>query len=296
MDWLRLTITSHSQYIEPLSELLENFGAISLSYIPGSSEPVFADEADGTLWERTSIQALLNKDTDLDILLACIRNRIGTDHILAHQIEVITGGDWSICHQSRHGAMVYGDKLCVYPSWCKTPENIPYLVQLDPGLAFGTGSHPTTALCLEWLAGAGLVKKRVIDYGCGSGILALAAASMWAAWVHAVDVDPQALLATHRNAGNNQLTDRITITVPEQLQSKPVDILLANILLNPLLSLAEVFAGLVRPGGSLVLSGLLSVQADECLAAYDRWFMMSDPVFREEWAMLTGVRISDDHF
>lgn len=295
MDWLRLTITSHSRCIEPLSELLENFGAISLSYLPRTNEQIFADVTEERIfWEQTSVVALLDKDMDLDILLACIRNRIGIEHIIDHKIEPVSDRAWSECHKALHGVMMYGDKLCVCPSWCHEPENASYLVRLDPGLAFGTGSHPTTALCLEWLANTDLEGKHVIDYGCGSGILALAAARMGAACVYAVDIDPQALTATRSNVDTNQLISRIKITMPDEIAIGSADILVANILLNPLLNLAENFASLVRPGGELVVSGLLSVQVDECLAAYERWFMMGEPVFREEWAMLTGVCKNND--
>lgn len=294
MAWLQLTITSFSEYIEPLSELLENFGAHALSFASETDEQIFADGSDDRVfWEKTSVTALLDSDTDLDILLACARNRIGTDHIIGHRIESLADREWGECHKSGHGAMIYGGKLCVCPGWAQAPANVSCLIRLDPGLAFGTGSHPTTALCLDWLAAAELRDKRLIDYGCGSGILALAAAAM-GAFCHAVDIDPQALTATRNNADGNRLADRIRITTPDQVGIESADILIANILLNPLLALADDFASLVAPGGKLLLSGILAVQAEECLAAYDRWFMMKAPVFRDEWAMLSGVRRDND--
>lgn len=295
MAWLRLTITSYSEYIEPLSELLENFGALALSFVPETDEQIFADGPGApALWKKTSVIALLDRDTDLDILLACIRNRVGTDHIIHYHIESLADREWSECHKSGHGAMAFGGKLCICPSWDNAPEDVTCLIRLDPGLAFGTGSHPTTALCLEWLVAADLQDKRVIDYGCGSGILALAAASLGAACSCAVDIDPQALMATRRNAENNRLATRIRTSTPDQIGCEPADILVANILLNPLLGLVDVFASLVRPGGKLLLSGILAVQVEECLAAYNRWFMMNEPVFREEWALLDGERRNND--
>lgn len=296
MDWLRLIITSHSQYIEPLGELLENFGALSLSYLPVTDESLFADNDNGSpYWQKTSVVALLDKNIDLDILLACIRNRIGTEQILNHRIEAVTDRHWIDNHKDEHGTLVYGNKLCICPSWCTEPDNIPFVIRLDPGLAFGTGSHQTTALCLEWLAAADLNQKHIIDYGCGSGVLALAAASLGAAVVDAVDVDPQALTATRMNVEKNRFTSIIkTCTDESALKAECADVLVANILLNPLLELVKVFASLVKPGGRLVISGLLSVQTAECLAAYSPWFMMNGPVFRDEWAMLHGVRKIDD--
>lgn len=291
MGWLRLTVSSDASRIEAIGAMLEQFGAFSLSYVPMAGEPRF-DEGDGegVFWEETAIMALLDADTDLDILIACLRNRFGDGHIRSCHVAPLRDEEWTERHKQEHGPMIYSGRLCVCPSWTEPPPGIAHLIRLDPGLAFGTGSHPTTRLCLEWLATRDLRGKRVIDYGCGSGILGLAALAMGAAHVHAVDTDTRALAVARDNAARNRLAGGISIAAPEAVAGVQADVLLANILLNPLLELAQPFAERVRPGGDLVLSGLLAQQAGDCLAAYQPWFKMEAPRFANEWAMLCGSR------
>lgn len=292
MGWLRLTISSDASRIEDIGALLEQFGAASLSYTPVTDEPLFDEgEQGGEFWRETAVSALLNEDVDLDILMASIRNRVGSEHIHDHQIAPLQDADWLERHKSGHGPLVYGGRLCVCPGWCEPPPDISCVIRLDPGLAFGSGSHETTRLCLEWLAARDLAGKQVIDYGCGSGVLGLAALASGAERVQAVDIDAQALAATRANAARNGLSERISVILPDRLEGG-ADILVANILLNPLLELAPRFAELVAVGGDLVLSGLLAHQTGECLAAYRHWFNMQDPCFSNEWAMLCGNRNS----
>lgn len=291
MAWLRLTISSDASHIEDIGALLEQFGAVSLSYVPMAGEPLFDEgEKDAVFWEETAVTALLDEDTDLDILIACLRNRVGAGHIHSHRIAPLQDEAWCERHKQEHGPMVFAGRLCVCPSWSEPPAGITHLVSLDPGLAFGTGSHPTTRLCLEWLASRDVRDRRIIDYGCGSGVLGLAALALGASHVHAVDTDSQALAATRDNADHNSLTGGISIGPPGSVAGVEADILLANILLNPLLALADQFAERVVPGGQLVLSGLLAQQAGECLEAYRPWFKMEAPRFSNEWAMLSGSR------
>jgi ribosomal protein L11 methyltransferase len=290
-SWVRLTLTSYPQYLEELGELLEKFDAISISFTPASSEPVFGDDSEvDRFWEHTAVSALFNQDVDMDILIACIRNKAGTDNILDCRIEPVIDTNWIEKHKVGFAPMVFGNRLCICPSWLPRPQDIPHVIELDPGLAFGTGTHATTALCLQWLATHAIEGKSVIDYGCGSGILGLAAAKLGASRVSAVDIDPQALLATLDNARNNNLQDSIKTALPADFVRHTADILIANILLNPLISLSPMLATLLEPGGRIVLSGVLSTQTDQCLQAYSRWFDMDEPVFRDEWVMLTGTR------
>lgn len=290
-SWVRLTLTSYPQYLEELGELLEKFDAISVSFTPASSEPVFGDDSEvDRFWEHTAVTALFNQDVDMDILIACIRNKAGTDNILDCRIEPLIDTNWLEKHKAGFAPMVFGNLLCICPSWLPRPQDIPHVIELDPGLAFGTGTHATTALCLQWLATHDIEYKSVIDYGCGSGILGLAAAKLGASRVSAVDIDPQALLATLDNARNNNLQDSIHTAVPADFVRHAADILIANILLNPLISLSSMLATLLEPGGKIVLSGVLSTQTEQCLQAYRRWFDMDEPAFRDEWVMLTGTR------
>ncbi len=290
-SWVRLTLTSYPQHLEDLGGLLEKFDAISISYTPATSEPVFGDETEGErFWEQTAVSALFSEDVEVDILIACIRNKLGTENILACKIEPVMDTNWIDKHKLGFAPMIFGNRLCICPSWLPRPHAIPHVIELDPGLAFGTGTHATTALCLQWLATHDIQGKSVIDYGCGSGILGLAAAKLGASSVSAVDIDPQALLATLDNAGKNNLQGHIQIALPGDFVRHTADILLANILLNPLISLSTMLSTLLEPGGQIVLSGVLSTQTDQCLQAYTGWFDMDEPVFRDEWVMLTGTR------
>jgi ribosomal protein L11 methyltransferase len=291
MAWLRLTITCRPPYLDDLRDLLEKFGTESISYSPASAEAVFGDAGPkDQFWELTSVSSLFAADLDLDILLACIRTRLGAENINDCRIEAVAEQDWLENHKSGLEPMVFANSLCICPSWCQRPGHIPHIVELDPGLAFGTGTHATTALCLDWLANRELSGQRVIDYGCGSGILAMAAAVLGAKSVTAVDIDQQALDATLNNMRQNGLQERIQVISPEDTGLAVADILIANILLKPLQELAPRFKSLLGEGGTLVLSGLLASQIEECLAVYRPWFEINKPLYRNEWAMLVGFR------
>jgi len=292
MAWLQLTFESNRESANTLSELLEQFGAVSVSLSASSNELLFGQGSSKSedLWEQTRVTALLHEDTDLDTLIVVARNRVGADQIRQHQIELIEDRDWVSEYQQTHGPRIFGDQLCICPGWCTPPDHIPNILMLDPGLAFGTGTHDTTGMCLDWLVDHDVCGKQVIDYGCGSGVLALAALKLGAAHAWAVDIDAQALEATRANADRNQLSDQITIMHPDAIELPVVDMLLANVLLNPLKILATKFAGLVSADGVVVISGILATQAEECLAAYQSWFNMQTPVFRREWALLEGTR------
>lgn len=296
MAWLQLMLESDLEGAGQLSELLEQFGAVSVSMSAISDEKIFgqvasnAIEKDPVLWQQTRVVALLHEDIDLDTLLVCLRNRVGAERIGKHEISILEDRDWINEFKSGHGINIFSDRLCVCPSWCELPRDDIAHIILDPGLAFGTGTHETTAACLEWLASSDIKNKSVIDFGCGSGILALAAVKLGAKKTYAVDIDPQALQATENNAKRNRVAGQIVIAHPDEIQLPIVDVLIANVLLNPLQELASQFSRLVRPYGDLVLSGLLSTQAEECLEAYQSWFNMDEAVFKQEWALLHGTR------
>lgn len=291
MPWLRLTLETTAEHVEALTDLLEKFDASAISYTPVSDEELFAGVAeDPVLWQKTAISALVATGVEMDILLACLRNRIGTKNIFSHKLELLKDEDWTQAHKHDFDARVFSGKLCICPSWIEPSTEYPYTVVLDPGLAFGTGTHPTTSLCLDWLARNDLSAKVVIDYGCGSGILALAAARLGANKVYAIDIDPQAIMATLANAESNDLANKIVASLSENITLPRTDILLANILLNPLLQLSVQLSSLVGLGGEIVLSGILSTQVDECLATYGQWFKMGEPEYCDEWALLHGYR------
>jgi ribosomal protein L11 methyltransferase len=205
--------------------------------------------------------------------------------------ETIEEQVWERCWLEHFQPQCYGQRLWVLPSGFAEPEQSNAVcLRLDPGLAFGTGTHPTTALCLEWLDGLELSECSVIDYGCGSGILAIAALLLGARRAQCVDLDPQALLATRDNAEKNAVADRLEAGHPKQISLQSADVLLANILAGPLVELAPRLTELVRPGGRLVLSGLLREQIADVSTAYQENFHLDEPVCREEWARISAKR------
>ena len=188
--------------------------------------------------------------------------------------------------------MRFGERLWIVPTGYEPPDPIAINLLLDPGLAFGTGTHPTTALCLEWLDANPPVDASAIDYGCGSGVLAIAALRLGARHCIGVDLDPQALTATRDNAHRNGLPDEhLPVCLPRDLRTDPVDLVMANILSGPLVELAPALSGLVRPGGQLILSGLLEEQADAVTAAYSGSFRMAPSTLSDGWALLAGTRV-----
>ncbi len=291
MSWLQLELETHQAQAEELSELLEQFGAVSVALTASSDEPVFDAEGETKkLWDKTKLIALLHPDSDLDIILVCLRDRIGADNIFRHKIELVKDKDWVSEFKAANQPLIFSNRVCICPSWCEPPDNnFPTLI-LDPGLAFGTGTHPTTSLCIEWLAENDITDKVVIDYGCGSGILAMVAALLGAKQVYAVDIDEQALQAARENIERNNLVEKITVSHVDRASLPVADVLVANILMNPLKGLIEEFSTITKPEGDIVLSGLLHVQADECLEAYESCFNMDEPVFNQEWARLHGIR------
>lgn len=289
MALLRLILECRQEDVEALSHLLEQFEALAISSEALSDEPLFAAVAEQPrYWKRTAVAALFDESIDLDILLACARNRIGTEHLLGSRIEAVKDENWLTAHEDEAAEMVFANRLCVRPGWVEKGQDWPATLLLDPGLAFGSGRHETTSLCLDWLARQELEGSTVIDFGCGSGILGLAAVLLGAEKVYAFDIDPQALLASKQNAEKNQVTDNFVVCdAIEDIEQ--ADILVANILLNPLKELAPRFSKMLGKKGNLILSGILSTQVDECLAAYSRWFSMARPLFKQEWAMLEGA-------
>lgn len=292
MDLLQLELETSQARAEALSDLLERLGAVSVTLKPGGNESVFDTDSDAEKpRQRTAVVALLHPDSDLDITLACLRGRIGVDNIYRHTIELIKDRDWVGAVQAQHRPVFYADRVCICPGWCALPNTRLPVIILDPGLAFGTGAHPTTSLCIEWLAENPINNKTVVDYGCGSGILAMVAAVLGAGPVFAVDIDRQAVEVAAENIKRNNLDDKITVEHVAEASLPVADILVANILMNPLNDLAENFSTLVGSGGDIVLSGLLNPQAEACAAVYADCFTMDAPVFKSEWARLHGRRI-----
>lgn len=290
MPWIQITLQAQAEFVEPLSDALLDQGALSVTYQDAADQPLFEPPPGETpIWSDTRITGLFEAQSDVAAISSALKQQ-HPEHITALRSELLEDRDWIREWMTHYEPMHFGDRLWIVPSHHTPPDPEGVNILLDPGLAFGTGTHPTTALCLRWLAKNTINNQYVIDYGCGSGILAIAAARLAARQVLAIDNDPQALLATRDNARRNEVSERIHCSGVDNLQSEPADILMANILAGPLITLAQRFSQMVRPGGTIVLSGILAEQAHEVAAAYARWFDMQPPLQQDDWVQISGQR------
>jgi len=291
MPWLQLTLESSPADAERISDALSTLGAAAVTLQDGADQPLYEPPPGETpLWSATRIIGLFEADADMMTITAQLATRLEMDELPPWRVSPLEDKDWEREWMDNFHPMRFGERLWIVPSWHTAPDGDAVNILLDPGLAFGTGTHPTTALCLQWLDEHGADHPEVIDYGCGSGILAVAALKLGAGHVWAVDNDPQALIATRDNATKNQLTGHIDTIAPARLPEQPVRLLLANILAQPLLELAEKFSRLVEPGGHIVLSGILQHQAEDITRHYTQWFDMAPAAQQEEWMRLSGER------
>jgi ribosomal protein L11 methyltransferase len=293
VPWLQLRFTVERDQAEALSAALEELGARAVT-LQGASPDNLFDQIDEqpTLWASTNITALFDAEEDADQIIRALRTQLAPAALPAHEVSLLADQDWNRVWMDRFQPMRFGSRLWVVPSWHSPPQPEAVNLTLDPGMAFGTGTHPTTSMCLCWMDGTPLRSRSVLDYGCGSGILAIAAARLGAHHVEAVDIDPQCLEVTRANAERNTALGQIHISLPSTMQRKSFDVLVANILAGPLHELAADFAGYVKPGGDLVLSGLLVPQVAACLERYSQHFVIDDPTIDGDWAMLHGTRRS----
>ena len=256
----------------------------------GDETPRYGEPGhEGALWSVCRLTALFAADADVEASVRRAAASLGVE-TPAFTLENLAEQDWVRRTQAQFGPLRIADGLWVIPSWCEPVDPQAINLELDPGLAFGTGSHPTTRLCLRWLAANLAPGQSVLDYGCGSGILAIAAAKLGAAAVAGTDVDPQAIEASRANAARNGVRARFVL--PDALAPDPVDVIVANILANPLRLLAPVLAARVRHGGAIVLSGILEDQVAAVRGAYRRWFKLAAWGTDDGWVALTGRRTS----
>ncbi|OWL91037.1 50S ribosomal protein L11 methyltransferase [Halopseudomonas aestusnigri] len=291
MSWLQLRLAITPEQAPTLEDQLLELGAVSVTFMDAEDQPIFEPDLGTTpLWSNTHLLALFEADTDPEALLQHLR-LLWQAELPPHELEKIEDQDWERSWMDNFHPMRFGERLWIVPSWHAAPEPDAVNLLLDPGLAFGTGTHPTTSLCLQWLDAQQLQGKTLIDFGCGSGILAIAGLLLGAEHAVGTDIDIQALEASRDNAQRNQIADdRFDLYLPEQMPDTPADVLVANILAGPLVSLAPRLASLVKPGGLLALSGILAEQIDEILQAYRDDFEL-DPVANQEgWIRVSGRR------
>jgi len=295
MPWQSVRILVDSKQAEPLSDALMEAGALSVSLEDADAgtvdeTPLFGepDHPTAELWPHSIAVVLLEESADVAETLAAAAKLAGIPVPTEYTIETVAEQDWVRLTQSQFDPIPISPRLWIVPTWHDAPDSSAVNLKLDPGLAFGTGSHPTTRLCLRWLDAYLAGGETLLDYGCGSGILAIAAARLGAARVDGVDIDEQAVSASRDNAALNDVTAHFCL--PGELAPGQYDIVVANILTNPLKGMAPLLAGRVRPGGQLVLSGILAEQADEVMAVYRDWFAFDPPALDEGWVRLTGVK------
>lgn len=296
MPWLQIKIKTTPEHAEQYEDLLLAAGCAAVTYQDSEDQPIFEPDLGTTpLWNNTNVTGLFAAEHDLEETLELLneaqRRIFNSDSLTQFKAEILEDKDWEREWMSHYHPMQFGEHFWVCPSWTDVPDPTAVNLMLDPGLAFGTGTHPTTALCLEWLASQSLDNQDVIDFGCGSGILGIAALLLGARHVSGVDIDPQALQATQDNLTRNGLDpNRLPVYFPEQVPEIQADTLVANILAGPLKQLAPTLANLIKPGGKLLLSGLLDSQGDDVSKHYAQWFDMDVAASKDEWIRLTGVK------
>nr|WP_305793090.1 50S ribosomal protein L11 methyltransferase [Sedimenticola hydrogenitrophicus] len=291
VPWIQAHLTT-SKDQAPLIELLfEHLGALSTTLEDAEDEPLLEPKpGELPLWKLTRVTGLFAGDIDSDELRQRINQTLKRDVTRSLALEVLEDQAWERAWLDNFHAMSFGRRLWICPQGRHVEQDDAIVVELDPGLAFGTGTHPTTALCLQWLDRTPLEGLELIDFGCGSGILAVAALKLGAKRVYATDHDPQAMQATVANAEKNGVLERLQPCDPADLPGHPVDLVLANILAGTLIELKEQLTRLTRPGGRIILSGILSEQAQMVSDAYAEAFSMQPPRQQEEWVLLEGTR------
>ena len=294
MSWLELSVRVSRQNAALVESLLETDTVLAVTLTDDADDPVLEPGVGETpLWPSVCVTALFSGDTDTTPLAQVLSLVPGIDRPQQVSFRKFEDQQWERVWLDRFQAMQFGQGLWIVPGDRDAPAEAEYIIRLDPGLAFGTGTHPTTQLCLQWIDGHDFKGLTVIDYGCGSGVLGIAAAIKGAAKVICVDNDPQALTATWDNAARNDIQDKLLVMAPEQFRQTRADrcgahVVLANILAGPLVDLAPVLLESLGPGGALVLSGLLVGQADEVVDAYSGELAGIQETVSDGWVLLTG--------
>lgn len=290
MAWIQINTIVSESLAEPLSDAFMEVNAASVTFQDAKDQPIYEPELGTTpIWKLAKVVGLFDAEVDSQSIIQQLTQYIPDIPAHAYKVEQLEDKDWIRAWMDQFKPMLFGDNLWIVPSWSQPPKPDAVNLMLDPGLAFGTGTHPTTSLCLTWLDRHPPKDLSVIDYGCGSGILALAAQKLQAASVAGTDIDPQAITASQQNAERNQ--EHIEFALVENFSPPPCDLLIANILAGPLKQLATEFDRLLKPNGTLVLSGLLAKQADELIAHYQT-FGIELTTFeqQEEWGLLAGQK------
>lgn len=289
MPWIQLTLEVDKTSNEQAEQALLDAGALSVTLKDAADNPILEPAPGETpLWEKFILTGLFDASINTHELKQNIQHQLGKQSSLL--VEQLEDKDWVRAWMDNYHPMQFGKKLWVCPKHIDPPDSKAVNLMLDPGLAFGTGTHPTTALCLQWLDQADLTNKTVLDFGCGSGVLAIAALLLGAKQCDATDIDYQALQASEDNARENSVIEKINVMLPENIAEKKYDTVLANILAGPLVELAPKLSNYCKTGGDIALSGILENQAQAVLDAYGIWFNLDAPVVQDKWIRITGKK------
>ncbi len=294
MSWISLKIEARDNTADLLSDILMDLGALSASIEDANAEtpdeqPIFGEPGDPPpgIWQQNVVSALFDDQVNITDIMQALSQTTGLAN-LSYSTEFIAEQDWVRATQSQFDPIRIRDDLWIVPTWHNAPNPDALNIVLDPGLAFGTGSHPTTHLCLAWLVDHVKSQNTVLDYGCGSGILAIAAKKLGASKVIGVDIDPQAIQSSCYNAEQNAVDAEFFMA--NQLPDEKFDLVVANILSSALSVLAPALATTCKRNGEIALSGILREQAEPVSNVYAEWFEMNAPVFMDSWVLLTGTR------
>ena len=298
MEWQQFVMNLGTLNPASVEEILVRHGAQSVTFSDAGDVPVLEPGPGETpLWSKTRITGLFDPGVDMNEVLEDLRSSLALDQLPEHRLESLADRDWEREWLRHFRPMRFGSRLWICPADSKPDRPDAVIVRLDPGLAFGTGTHATTAMCLEWLDTMDLRGRTVLDYGCGSGVLAIAALKLGSRYAHAMDIDEQAVTATRENALQNGVEERLAVSAAEHRIDGQFDVVVANILAGPLVELAASISDRVKSGGQLALSGILSEQATEVLDAYAPWVDFDQPEFRQQdgqtWVRLTGRKRQD---
>lgn len=291
MPWIQLKINNQAEYAEQIGDMLSANGAQAVTFVDAKDTPMYEPKpGEVMLWPDTQIVGLYDASHDMQGVISQLEKSKILGKNFNYKFDQLEDKDWEREWMENFHPMQFGERLWICPSWRDVPDPNAVNVMLDPGLAFGTGTHPTTSLCLRWLDNLELSQATVVDFGCGSGILGIAALKLGAKRVVGIDIDPQALLASQDNANRNDIGENIELYLPEHQPELQADVVLANILAGPLRDLRTVITAYCKPAGKLVLSGILDNQAQEINDLYSEHFHMEPIEIDGEWARVSGVK------
>ncbi|NMM41533.1 50S ribosomal protein L11 methyltransferase [Pseudoalteromonas arctica] len=291
MAWIQIRINANAATADAISDLLMEAGSASVTFIDAKDTPIYEPKI-GTVvfWADTTVIGLFEANHDMHTVIALLQRHDELKDTLVYKIEQLEDKDWEREWMDNFHPIQFGEKLWICPSWRDIPDPDAVNVLLDPGLAFGTGTHATTALCLKWLESQDLTGKTVVDFGCGSGILGIAAIKLGAERMIGIDIDPQAIEASLDNAQRNGVADKLEVYLPENQPEFTADIVVANILAAPLRELYSVILGLLKPGGKIAMSGILEEQAQSVADIYAPFLALDDIAVEGEWTRVSGKK------